>query len=534
MIQAAAQSRPGAAALALAVVGTLLAPSDVRATGFTDLGYDVLASTDTRFEFGGSLRLRSAWLHNLDLDRGPTPSGELLFPVSLGQPTRQDVSYTDLRLRTDFAFFAPGGIVGVKVRLDVLDDVAFGGSADGIPGGSITQDPPIPALVLKRAYGEVVTPIGYLAAGRMGSHWGLGMLANGGDCADCDSGDAADRVVFATTLIGHIWAVAYDLSSTGYLVPRKDGRRYVDVEPSAMVHSVSFALLKWHTDASLRRRRKAGKTTLDYGVYYAHRWQQSDIPAAYLPIAHPVAVGPAQLLPRDLSAHALDGWIRVTHPWFRLEMEVALLHARVGHSSSIPGFELPGSVESTQLGLAFESEIGPADSAVVGGLDIGFASGDPAPGFGARPALDDLSPPQLGDLDGPQAMPPHDRRIDNFRFHSDYRVDRILFRELIGTVTDAVYLRPHVRWRLLDFGSARLDASLSGLVSFTTYKSSAPGLAIPLGVELDPTISYHSDDGFAVALEYAVLFPLAGLDNAALGLDARPAQLLRVHLAYGF
>ncbi len=208
----------------LAGLGVLLAAPGASATGFTDLGYDILASTDTRFEFSGALRLRSAWLHNLDLDRGPTPSGELLFPVSLGQPTRQDVSTTDLRLRTDLAFFAPGGIVAVKVRLDVLDDIAFGGSADGIPGGSITQDPPIPALILKRAYGEVVTPIGYLAAGRMGAHWGLGMLANGGDCADCDSGDSADRVVFATTLVDHIWAFAYDLSSTGYLVPRKGPR----------------------------------------------------------------------------------------------------------------------------------------------------------------------------------------------------------------------------------------------------------------------------------------------------------------------
>ena len=43
-------------------------------------------------------------------------------------------------------------------------------------------------------------PIGILAAGRMGSHWGLGMLANGGDCLDCDAGDAADRIAFVTPL----------------------------------------------------------------------------------------------------------------------------------------------------------------------------------------------------------------------------------------------------------------------------------------------------------------------------------------------
>ena len=523
---------PRPALLAAALLAAWAPPA--AATGFTDIGYDVLSSTRTRFEVDGVLRLRSAWLHNLDLDRGATPSGQLLFPVSVGEPGRQDLNYTDLRLRTDLAFYAPGGVVAVKVRLDVLDDVAFGGGADGIPGGTRTQDPFVPAFVIKRAYGEVVTPLFYLAAGRMGSHWGLGMLANGGDCADCDSGDAADRAVLATTLFDHILAVAYDLSSTGYLLPRKDGRRFVDVEPSAMVHSLSVGLIHWNTDLSLDRRRAAGKTTVDYGVYYAHRWQPNDIPSTYLPVAHPVPFGAAQVLPRGLLAHAIDGWVRVLHPWFRAELELAWVYAEVAHASTIPGFEVPGTIRSNQLGLAFESEIGPPDSPIVGGLDLGWASGDPAPGVGAAPALQDLTAPVPGDIDGPQATPPGDRRVDNFRFHPDYRVDRILFRELIGTVTDAVYLRPHVRWRILDFGSSRLDASVAGVVSFTTYKASAPGLDHPLGVELDPTLAYHSDDGFAVRLEYAVLFPLSGLDNQAAGLTAKTAQLLRLHLAYGF
>ncbi len=67
-------------------------PTSSRATGFSDIGYDVLASTDTRFDFGGALRLRSALLHNLDLDRGLTPSGETLFPVSLSEPARQNLA----------------------------------------------------------------------------------------------------------------------------------------------------------------------------------------------------------------------------------------------------------------------------------------------------------------------------------------------------------------------------------------------------------------------------------------------------------
>jgi hypothetical protein len=53
-------------------------------------------------------------------------------------------------------------------------------------------------------------------------------------------------------------------------------------------------------------------------------------------------------------------------------------------------------------------------------------------------------------------------------------------------------------------------------------------------VEIDPTVDYVCRDGFSAALEYAVLVPLSGLDNPTLGMEAQPAQLLRVRLGYGF
>ena len=59
---------------------------------------------------------------------------------------------------------------------------------------------------------------------------------------------------------------------------------------------------------------------------------------------------------------------------------------------------------------------------------------------------------QKGDLDGPQARPPGDATIDNFRFHPDYHVDLILWRRIIGQVTDAIYVKPTVA--VGPFGSA--------------------------------------------------------------------------------
>jgi uncharacterized protein (TIGR04551 family) len=131
-------------------------------------------------------------------------------------------------------------------------------------------------------------------------------------------------------------------------------------------------------------------------------------------------------------------------------------------------------------------------------------------------------------------VPPYDVRVDNFRFHPDFRIDRILFHEIVGTVTDAFYVRPHLRWRIAEIGPGVLSADLAATASWAVEPASTPGGSRPLGVEIDPTVDYVCRDGFSAALEYAVLVPLSGLDNPTLGMEAQPAQLLRVRLGYGF
>lgn len=517
--------------LALALV---LASPTARATGFTDIGQDLIPETDTWVQVHGAMRVRGEMLWNFDLDRGLTPSGRPLFPVPLDDASRQDLWNADMRVRTDLAFYAPFGAMAVKLRIDAFDNLALGSTPDGIPSASTSQRAPEDVLRIKRAYGEVLTPFGLLAMGRMGAHWGLGMLTNGGDCADCDSGDASDRIAFITPLLGHIWAVAYDFSSVGPTTPRIGGGRVVDFEPSDNVHTISFAFMAWRSDLSRERRRKAGKTTVDYGALVSHRWQNNDIPASWVSLAQPLTrYDSAQVMARGFKATAFDGWLRITHPDFRIEAEAAVMLGSVEQASLIPGALLRNGVESLQVGAALESEFGAPENDWSGGLDAGYASGDPAPGFGAV-AAGNAPYGQPGELDGAQALPPHDLRNDNFRFHPDYRIDRILFRELIGTVTDAAYLRPHVTWRFLDLGAGRFSASVAAIASFAVESASAPGGESPLGLEVDPTLVYESRDGFMLALDYAALFPFAGLDNPAAGLTARPAQLarLRVHFAF--
>jgi uncharacterized protein (TIGR04551 family) len=366
----------------------------------------------------------------------------------------------------------------------------------------------------------------------MGSHWGLGILTNGGDCVDCDSGDAADRIAFITPIGGFIWAASFDFSATGPTVTAPSGQHAIDVDPTSDVRTVTVAFLRWKDDRARERRRKAGKATVDFGAYASYRWQQNDVPATYLPLVTPVPITESQVMYRGYTAGAFDGWLRITSPKAHVEAEAAVLTANVAQPSLIPGVLLKQPLTALQVGAALESEFGAPEDAVTGGFDMGYASGNNAPGFGVNTAL---NAPQAkpGDISGSQ-INPNQLEANNFRFHPDYRIDRILFREIIGAVTNAVYLRPHLRWNIVKLGTSALTASLTGIASFAVQSAGAPGQKSPLGIELDPTLSYGSKDGFGAALEHAVLFPLAGLDNVALNLRAQPAQLIRLRLTYSF
>lgn len=528
-------SRLHAPTLALACAFALLTPRSASAQ-FHSVGNDIRehdAPDKFSFELHGYLRTRGEILSNLDLDRGLSPSGEPLFAVPLDDPSGQNLYQADMRLRTDASVYAPGGSIAVHVRLDLIDNLTLGSTPDDIPAATVGQRFLDSSIHLRRAWGEVLTPFGLLTVGRQSNSWGLGLLANAGDCPDCDGGDAADRIAFTTPVAGLIWSLAVDISATGPLGQRATGTRAVDLTPTDDVSTVTLAALQWLGDAARKRRHVAGRTSTEYGAYLSYRWQQGDTPTSYLPTSTPVGLTAAQVVPRGLNAIAADVWLRIEQRAFRVEFEGALLYSSIESTSLIPGVLLRDSVTGTQFGGALETDFLPRDGAVTFGLDLGFASGDSAPGFGAFPRTLQASP-LPGDLDGPQATLPYDTTVDNFRFHPDYRVDRILFREIIGRVTDAYYFRPHVRWRLFDQPFGTLALTASGVASFAVFASSTPGNRSPLGVEIDPALTYESGDGFTAAVEYAVLFPLSGFSNPEAGLTATPAQLLRLRLQLAY
>src|SRR5207248_5206639 len=116
-------------------------------------------------------------------------------------------------------------------------------------------------------------------------------------------------------------------------VPARNASHLIDVAPSAMVHTVTAAILRYSSDATRRRRRDAGRWTGEYGAYGSYRWQKNDIPASYLPTAQTVSLAAPQQMARGFQAVAADVWGRLGGPMVTIEVEAAVLYAAVQQAS---------------------------------------------------------------------------------------------------------------------------------------------------------------------------------------------------------
>jgi uncharacterized protein (TIGR04551 family) len=480
-----------------------------------------------RISVDGYLRTRGDIFYNFDLSRGPTPS--TLSPI---WPTAAatDVAYQtgmDMRLRLEPTFHV-GSVGAVHLRLDVLDNVVLGSMPVGggpYDGLALGQGWPSDAFRVTRAWGEILLPFGAIAIGRMGPlvDWGTGIWVNAGDGLDDDFGDSGDRVVFTTSLARHIFLVAYELTASGAVhAPALWGETAFDREPDDDARSLAFAFARYNAPRDLARRIDAGRTTINYGLVLALRfqdWELADPPEGLAP-------RPEDAIRRDLRVVAADAWFRLNWRRLRLEVEAVYAHGEL-LATTTPGVELTTPVTSDQWGSVLQAAWEPPRG-LGADLEIGVASGDDAPGFGVR-----LRPDQAatvdGDLDGPQLRYPDDTTIDNFRFHPNHRVDLILWRRIVGAVTDALYGRVRVWyvWRTI-----RIETAL--VLSSALHEETTPGDGRLLGLEWDTAATWAIDRGVAVSVAYGLLVPFSGLGSPALGLDAEVAHAGHAVVSWSF
>jgi uncharacterized protein (TIGR04551 family) len=234
---------------------------------------------------------------------------------------------------------------------------------------------------------------------------------------------------------------------------------------------------------------------------------------------------PNVLVRRGYESVTSDLWGQFLWQKLRVEAEAALIWGGIENTDTQGGnnFENPAGSDSgddgwhiRQFGLALQTEWRAVEDRLRFNFDFGFATGDDdvegINGLGGRTAA-------LGGLDDQLTK---NRTFSTFRFHPDYRVDLILWRNILQRVQSAYYFRPSIDY---DFVRApdgqRLGGGLAVVWSRATEPVQAPGNAPDLGLEIDLGVRYQapfgsvSNDGtmvgFFTALEYGVLFPLPGL-----------------------
>jgi uncharacterized protein (TIGR04551 family) len=463
------------------------------------------------------------------------------------------LSGANMRLRVEPTINI-GEEVRIHTQIDIFDNLVLGSTPDSLSSGGVisetpvaflseSQAPPVvgensntPAIVVKRAWGEVDTALGQLAFGRMPWHWGLGMVANDGNCWDCNFGDNQDRVMFTTKPIaGHIFGAAYDFSASG---PHSmnvleedavgvdyDGRRYqfdgqaIDLEQLDDVDQLMFFAGRMDRPDQIEDKLARGEVVLNYGAFIIWRKQDfdyvsgRDVTDANDAGNSTLNQSETELAQRLIERHAYywmpDLWLKLAWRNLEIEFEGVMTLGRIEDFSDSPfGSDkeiLPRDI--LQAGFVLRSRYSLLNKMLKVGLEIGSASGDEAELYDLNRRRNSLRP-SASASGGSNAIT--DTDLDEFRFDNDYLVDLILFREIMGTVANATYFKPWVSFEWLETLGARLDMIYSIANQIVAY----PGNSRNLGIELDLDLYYkNTDQGFYAGLQYGVLFPLGALDR---------------------
>ncbi len=495
------------------------------------------------FQVDGYFRTRGQLFKRLDLGVGKDASGHYLFPIPLDQfggDGRSTLATANMRLRMEPTLNVSEH-VRVRAQLDVLDNHVLGSSTSNLYDDPNSPYPSTfygssrvvaqtdkrldrPYISPKRVWGEVQTPVGLLSFGRMPSEWGLGVMANAGAGIDEDFGDSVDRIQFAlppvSTPIGRLTFVPIlDFDNEGILYKQPyaaagTGQPF-DAESGDDGRTYALKVARLDTDDEVRRKTERNEASVNYGAYYNYRtqrylypdWNASGFDASYAS----TTTNPITSVHRAAYAHVIDVWFRFLTARWRVEAEVAGQYGSIGDARSDPSQPAVPKLLLRQWGGAAVVDYKITPNKFTLGGEIGAASGDSAPGFGNAPQL---GPQPYGSLEGAQWGVGGDHSIRNFRFNPAYRVDLVLFHQILGQVTDAVYVKPKFRWDI--FPGLSFDGQI--IYSRALEKSSTPsahldgtGGSANLGVEADGILKFTAGDGFQAWLQYGILQPLGGL-----------------------
>ncbi len=542
-------------------------------SGLADYVESQLSEPEQSFPYienHGYFRFRADNFWNLDLNTQgtspvlppleATPRVEESIPADRGDfydPEAELLSSANIRFRYHPIVHITD-TMRINAEIDLLDNLVLGSTPDGftafgaspdnrfdVPLVAFTPGQQVPnedltlgdSIRVRQAYAEM-NFLGLIRVGRMASNWGLGILANSGgaynasplaprtshrgvalqgfNCMDCDYGDLVDRFMFITRPLSTVYVgFVYDWASSGtvsYLEDQPQGQAR-DLSQIDDVSQFGFIAVRSHnSDAERRERDRRLKElrlpVIEGGVYLVHREQQADQgQTGFFPNDTETAFAP-----RLATAWIPDLWVRLLwEPAFkrriRLELEAVMIVGDIENvEPGLPDDDGGSARELNQLGIAFESDF--RFNNLTTGLNAGYASGRSTEGENARLApgwgVQDFNPVTGGSQS--------DRDVTNFKFDRDYFVDSIMFREVIGTITNAVYFNPYVQYDFFTAQTSAMGARLDGIYAMAPQPEVTPGGESGIGLEVDATVYYKSDN-YQADVSGGAFFPFGAFNG---------------------
>ncbi|MFO0746146.1 MAG: hypothetical protein U1F43_10790 [Myxococcota bacterium] len=527
------------------------------------------------FENSGMLRFRPTLLMggNLGLGNGgPSPVPLPLEAKTGDAADATSLAWADLRLRWSPTLHL-GDQFSVHLGIDVVDGLVLGSTwadAGGLAAmGFESEAAASPssgrfgwrdAMQVRSLYARWLAFDTFeLVVGRVPDRFGLGLVRNDGGCEECDRGTIVDMVSLAFTLSGFRLQGTWEYTAVGatsdlaFAADRGAGGQPTDLGEADDVTTYTVRAGRFAVSAAEKeaRRKMLDEDRLwafDWALFTAFTDQTASSseqlgetsleckPEGELADGQPIQpYACIQLFKRGAFFWRPGFWFKAErHPnlmsSLRVELEAAALIGDIAHPQRLLDADSLEAKTFQGFGAALEVEW--KNQSLGLGLDSGFATGDDGQ--------------YLGILDGQNVVDPDDdayatndalrknRKITSFWFARDYLVDLILFREILGGVTNAFYLKPWVSKTVLDTDAMTLSLRLDGLYALATRPSGTPGKGDQWGIELDGRAILELRDGFRASLGIGGLFPLDALDDPDTGKRPDPVFAARATLGWVF
>ncbi len=436
--------------------------------------------------------------------------------------------------------------IRIGTRIDILDNLILGSTPEYLagvyPGIAVdtltgTQVPPSSgvnsfsdSLTVKEAWAEwdigasddgAGLALGTLKLGRFAWGWGLGMVTHSGDfdrfngtltpmerfsALEADGANYLDRVQWQLPLGGIRLHAAYAFMASGPSSYWLGNRPYAyDLDDLDDINQFELAASTLPATAAewsaFRKELATGHPVLDWGVLLTYRSQDmAAVPGS--------ATGDNSANFSELELVKRNAWLLQPDLFARMDwrpdpstriyvgLEAAALFGTIQHPM---GTTSDSPVDLMQWGGALESNI---TLGMFGfGLDMGVASGDNAE--------------YVAVASGATSPWGNDGTWGTFNFNRNYRIDMLLYREVLGGISNTVYVRPHFDFDLIPTEQNAFGGLISGVYGLALDSDATPGNDPNMGAELDAMVFFEEAGHFMATAAFGVLLPLWALDRPA-------------------